>query len=296
MSTWVLLAVAAQFLSAISVLIDKHIVVRARAIGEPLSYAYFTIIFSAAVGVYAVFGYVSMPDRTLVMLSLLNGALFFSALYNLYSALKLARASDVAPAVGGISAVVTIILSALLIEHDVQGLVIPAVLLASGTAVISHFHFTRAAFAHTVVGGVSFGASIFVAKMVFEHTDFLNGFFWMRTLAVVIALAFLVIPSFRHRIFRSVKQSTHGGWLLVATNKGIAGASSIMFSIAVSLGSVAVVNALNGLQFVFLFLFSILFARYMPRVTSDVAHGGWHTGLGVSLIAIGFAFLALSPL
>jgi hypothetical protein len=69
--SWVLLAIAAQFLSAVSVLIDKHIVVRARAIGEPLAYAYFTVVFAAGASIVALFGTIHVPTVEIVVLSIL---------------------------------------------------------------------------------------------------------------------------------------------------------------------------------------------------------------------------------
>ncbi len=295
MGSWILLAVAAQFLSAVSVLVDKHIVIRARAIGEPVAYAFFTSVFSGGVAVFALFGYVNMPSLLLVSNAILHGTVFFLALFLLYSALRLARASDVAPVVGGVSAIVSIILSSLIFGNDVEGLVLPAFLLAIGTAVISHFHFTKRALALTLSAGFCFGVGVILAKLVFEQTEFINGFFWTRIMGVFVALCVLFIPAARKKIFHGVSGSSHTGKLLVVGNKVLSGISGIMFALAISLGSVAVVNALTGLQFVFLFLFSLLFARFMPRSSPDsLAHGGWHTGVGISLIVSGFSLLALS--
>ncbi len=293
MELWILLAFAAQFLYAVSILIDKHIVIRARAIGEPAAYAFFSVLFSAVVAGFAPFGFVSWPTWSLIGIALMNGMAFFTALFTLYSALKIARASDVAPAVGGISALTTIVLSALILHTDVEGFILPAFLLAIGTAIISHFHFSRSALLYTICAGVAFGSTVFLSKLVFERTDFIDAFFWMRMMGVLFVLSLLLLPQMRAKIFHSAKQSTRGAWALVMGNKVIAGAASILFSFAVSLGSVALVNALTGLQFVFLFIMSILFARYMPGMKQDsLTHGGWHTGVGIGLICVGLAALA----
>lgn len=296
MATWLLLAVFAQFLFAISTLVDRHIVVRAKHIGEPISYAFFVSLLSGFVIVLAPFGVVSVPDARILVLSLVNAVLFVGALYFLYSALRVARASDVAPVVGAVSALAALILAGLFLEGDVTtSFVPPVLLLAAGTALISHFHFTRSALRLALAAGLFFGATVFSFKLVVLEVTFLDGFFWTRMMNVVIALALLIVPGVRTTILHGGKKSSQKAKLLVIGNKIVAGTASALTSFAISLGSVSVVNALTGLQFVFLYLSALLFGRRMPELSGGETHGhgGWQTGLGVICIVAGLAFLVL---
>ena len=288
------LAIAAQFLYAVSVLIDRHIVLRAGKIGEPIVYAFYVSFLSGFVVVLAPF--VSLPDTKTLMLSFVNAAVFVGAIFCLYSALRHARASDVAPVVGAISAITTLVVAGLWIEGDVtSSFVLPVLLLAGGTALISHFHFSRRAVLFTLLSGFFFGMVAFTFKLVVLEVPFVDGFFWTRGMNVVLALALLVVPMWRAAILHGGKRSSSRAKGLVLGNKIIGGVASVLTALAISLGSVAVVNSLAGLQFVFLFFFVFLFAKYMPKSDGSRTHGhgGAPSATGVGLIVFGLALLAL---
>jgi uncharacterized membrane protein len=292
MQSWLALAIFAQFLFALSTLVDKHIVTRAGTIGKPVVYAFYVALLSGFVIVLA--PWVSWPSHHVLLLSLVNAMTFTAAIYLLYCALSIARASDVSPVVGGVSAIVTAILAAMWIEGDVALVhVVPIGLLALGTAIISHFHFTKRAIFYTIAAGCFFGVTILLGKLIFNEVPFIDGFFWPRLFNVLVALSLLFVPSFRDAIFHGGRRSSRGAKGLVIGNKVLGGVAAAMTAYAVSLGPVAVVNALAGLQFVFLFVFALVFAHKMPLFSDDKtgSHGGWHTFVGIGLIVAGLAFL-----
>lgn len=294
MTTWLTLAVVGQFLSAISVVIDRHIVVRAEHIGRPIVYAFYVSILSGFVIVIAPFGIVEWPSLWVLALSLVAGVTFVAAIFFLYSTLRIARASDVAPVVGAVSALTTILLAAFSIDGDITiELMLPAAFLIVGTALISHYHFTRRALLFALAAGFFFGATVLLTKLIFIETSFIDGFFWTRAMNVVVALALLLLPAARAAIYHGGRRSSRGAKLLVIGNKILAGSASVITALAVSLGSVSVVNALAGLQFVFLFVFAFLFAHRMPVLGTGATHGhgGVSTAFGVASVALGLAIL-----
>ncbi|TSC85574.1 MAG: Uncharacterized protein G01um10148_960 [Parcubacteria group bacterium Gr01-1014_8] len=295
MSTWLGLAVFAQFLFAVSVLVDKHIVLHKEHIGKPVVYAFYVSLLSGFVIVLAPFGFVSLPSLLVLAYSLVSAITFLVAIYFLYSALSIAFASDVAPVVGAVSAISTLVLAAIWIDGDVTGfLVLPVALLISGTALISHFHFTRRALLFVVSSGAMFGVTVFLSKLIFIETNFIDGVFWTRMMNVVVALFLLLIPSIQLAIFTGGRHSSHGAKFLVIGNKIVAGSASVLTAFAVSLGSVSVVNSLAGLQFVFLFALTYLLSKSMPGPSKNTSHihvGFLHTAIGVVLIVLGLALL-----
>lgn len=294
MATWLGLVIAAQFITAITVLVDRHILVRSEHVGRPVVYAFYVSLLSGFVIVLAPFGLIAMPKLPVVMISLVQAFTFLAAIYCLYSALKAARASDVAPVVGAVSAIASLILAGIWIDGDISSaFVMPILLLTAGTALISHFHFRKHSLAYALAAGALFGLTVFLAKLVYLQTAFIDGFFWTRTMCIVAALALLVVPAWRVAILRGGGKASGGTKALVLGNKLLAGVAGVMTALAISLGSVSVVNALAGLQFVFLFLFAFLFAEQMPSGETRKAgsHGGWQSALGVTLIVIGLAFL-----
>ena len=105
MGTWLAVAVLAQFLYALSTLIDKRIVTKSAHIGKPIVYTFYVALLSGFVIVLAPF--VSVPSVYVIVFSTLNAITFTAAIYLLYSALAVSRASDVSPVDGGVSAIVT---------------------------------------------------------------------------------------------------------------------------------------------------------------------------------------------
>lgn len=296
MQTWLALAIAAQFIFAVTVLVDKHIVVRAAHIGRPLVYAFYVGVLSGAVIVLAPFG-VSFPPTAVFWFSLVSGSSFVAAVFFIYSAFKIARASDVAPVVGALSAITVLAFAWFFLEGDIRTSVLPAVLLlAVGTVLISRFHFRGSALAFAFLSGTSLGVSVFFTKLAFIEVGFLDGFFWTRIAACAAALSLLVIPNIRKAIFHGTKHATNRAKALVIANKALGGTASIAMAYAVSLGSVTIVNALSGIQFVFLFIFALIFAKRMPRLADSAmthGHGGWQTGIGVAFIVSGLALIYL---
>lgn len=297
MELWLALAVFAQFLFAVSVLIDKHIVVRAAHIGRPIVYAFYVSLLSGAVIVMAPFGLISWPSETVFLFSTASAVAFVAAIFFLYNAFKVARASDVAPVVGAISTCVVLAFAWFLLEDDISAAALPAVaLLAGGTALISRFHFKGHALSFAFLSGFCFGTAIFCGKIVYNEAGFLDGFFWTRILACAVALSLLLVPAWRAAILHGGRRSSKGAKLLVIGNKALGSIASIIIAYAVSIGSVTIINALSGLQFAFLFLFALLFANRMPRLADSAmahGHGGWQTGIGVALIVSGLALIYL---
>jgi uncharacterized membrane protein len=294
MSTWLGIAVAAQFLFAIGVLVDRHIVVRAEHIGKPIVLAFYVSLMSGCVIVLAPFG-ISLPSTLVVTLSLAAAVAFLAGIFFLYSALRIGHAADVAPVVGAVSAITTVILAAFSLEGDITPILfVPVALLILGTALISRFHFTTHTLLYTVCSGFGLGVMFLLVKLVFLEVPFLDGFFWTRMMNVVVALGLLLVPVWRMAILKGGTHSSRGAKLLVVGNKILAGAASVLMAFAVSLGPVSVVNALSGLQFVFVFVLTLLFARFMPgprKFTSHVHVGLGHTAAGIACIVLGLGLL-----
>lgn len=293
MAVWLVLAIVAQFLSAVTVTIDKRLVSRALHIGRPIVLTFYISLLSGFIIVLAPFA--SVPTMLACGASLASSALFLAGLYFQFSAFQSARVSDVAPVVGAISAITTLVAAGVWIDGDVTlAMVPPILLLAGGAALISRMHFARHSLRNCILAGFCFGLMFFFSKIAYTELGFTSGLFWTRLLNAMLALGLLFIPAVRSLIIHGSRSSTARAKGLVVTSKIVGSLSSVLTALAVSMGSVAAVNALSGLQFVFLFFFALLFSTYIPRLRENGArgHGGKHTALGVGMIVIGFAWLA----
>ncbi len=280
MPVWILLAVVAQLLNAIVSLVDKYIVTDERILPQPFVYAFYTCALSgAAIAVYAFSAApapldgVSFPDIRNVRfpslevmgLALLAAYTFFYALVSLFKALRRADASDVVPVVGAVSAVCSFGLAYLFLDARLsQNFLFGVLLLALGTALVSRFRFSWKIALSCVHAGVFFAFHFVVIKGLFNATSFDDGFFWSRVGFVVFALSLLLVPQYGRRILTQLKATGRRASAFVLTNKVIAGLASVLILKATELGDVSVVQALGGLQYVFLFAFGVTLGPCTP--------------------------------
>lgn len=296
MIIWIAIAALAQLISAGIVLVDKYVLMSHAHLGRPAVYAFYISILSGFVLVLVPFGVVSIPSLTVLALCLLASATFILSVLFLYTALKRGNASDAIPIVGAVSAVVTAYLAYVFLHQDLPRAFIPAfLLLVIGTMLISHFKLTWKSLWFVVASGVFFGASAILIKLIFLQTNFIDGFFWSRMTNVVGALFLLAVPASRRAIFHGYHTTSHGMKWLVFANKTLGGVAAFLTLLAISLGSVTIVNAMAGLQFVFLLSFAYFGARWIPSVFKGEVHPHRfpHQVYGILCVMAGIAALFL---
>jgi len=261
MSTWLAFAIFGQLLSALTVFIDKYVLVSKTGIKHPAAFAFYTMMLSGVVVVLLPFSVVSIPSASVAFLSLVSATLYMTGLLFLYRALRELSVTDVIPITAAFGAMATGILAILFLAEDLTLSMLPAfVLLIIGTALIYCFCFSWRLFFTTVGAGTLIGASTFAVKLVFESATVGNALFWPLFMNVVVALLVLA-PSRFFAIKDSYQTSSSGVKWMVLISKALGGFSFFLTFIAIYLGSVSLVSALGGLQLVFLFLLTPLLMR-----------------------------------
>ncbi|MFA5841875.1 MAG: hypothetical protein WC835_02870 [Candidatus Paceibacterota bacterium] len=296
MITWISLVVVAQIINALIVLVDKYLLNSGKGISEPAVYAFYVSMLSGVVLVMVPFGAVSWPGALVAGLSLGMALAYILSIYFLYSALKITDASDVVPVAGAVSAVAAFVLAHFGLNQDLPGnFILAFVFLVIGALLISHFRFNTKSFVLVFLSGVLFGVSAFLVKLIFEHSSFADGFFWSRMANVFGALFLLLIPANWTAVKQSMKKSTSGIKWMVVGNKTLSGVSFLLIMIAINMGDVSIVNALSGLQFVFLLTFAYFCVNRFPAVFSGEIHPHRfnHKLYGVIFIVFGFVALFL---
>ncbi len=297
MLTWITLAALAQLISAGNVFIDKYVLVSRVHIGKPVVYAFYISILSSVVVVLLPFGLISIPTPTLLLLAAMSSVSFITSILLLYTALKEGHASDIMPVVGGVAAVATALWASQWLHEDLPGAFLPAFgLLVIGTFLISHYRLSNRQKLYVICSGIAFGTTAFLTKLIFLEADFIDGFFWSRMTNVFGALMLLTIPANRRNIFSGYQHSSSGTKWLVISNKALGGVAMALTLLAISLGSVSIVQAFAGLQFVFLLLLAYLFSGIFPAVfRGDLRDSGIaHKILGTIFVITGLAFLFLA--
>lgn len=308
--SWILLAVGAQFLSAVVALIDKHIVTDEKSFPRAFVYAFYTCLISGAwIVVYLAsflplpydglhvpsFENVVRPTLEVVALAFLSAYTFFIALVSMFSTLRDHDASDVVPVIGAVSAICSFGLGYYFLDVRLApNFILGIVLLATGTALVSRFRFPWRTASVAFHSGLFFALHYIAVKGLFELTSFDNGFFWSRVAFVLFALSLLLIPNYWERVRDQTRTTSRNAGFLILGNKLLAGVSTILILKATDMGDVAVVQALGGLQFVFILLLGIFVSRggTHPHLKEHYdRHAILQKALFVAIISLGFLVL-----
>ncbi len=289
------LAIFAQVLNACIVLIDKYIVTSTH-ISRPSVYAFYVSIISGVVVILLPFGVITTPSPLVILISLAIGLTFIASIFLLYSALKIASATDVVPWLAAVSTIVTFLLGFLFLEENLPRYFPYALaLFVIGMLLVGHFRFNAKSFTFVVLSGIFFGISAVLLKSLFSHTDFVNGFFWSRMGNVLGGLLLLLIPECRQSVFHTSKNSPHKTTFLIVLNRALGGIAFLSTLYAIRIGSVSIVNSLSSLQFVFIFLFIFLLKNKMQKTFHHEFRPGHvlHKMLAMLFIVFGFSVLFL---
>lgn len=307
---WILLAVGAQFLNAFVALVDKHIVSDEKTLPRPFVYAFYTCLISGVwVVVYFIgflpfvpsslhipsFSNVIQPTLEVVALSFLSAYTFFTALVAMFSALREHDASDVVPVIGSVSALASFGMGYYFFNTTLShNFIFGIILLSVGTFLVSRLQFPFKTAMVALYSGIFFALHYISIKGLFLSTSFDNGFFWSRIAFVFFAGTLLMIPNYFEKIKEQTKSTTKSTAILVIVNKLLAGVSTILILKATDLGDVAVVQALGGLQFVFILILGIFFSIRPTKLNIGETYDRDTTlkkALFVSVITLGFLVL-----
>ncbi len=280
--SWLLLATIGQFLAAIVVFLDKHIVSDARVMPKPFVYAFYSCLLTGGwVIIYLLgyipgissfghvpdFGSIERPTIQVMGMSLLAAYTYFMALVSFYDALRRSEAVNVMPIVGSITTLSTLGLGYLFLETDLaNNLLYGVLILIVGTALVAQQFPDRYTMLTVVHAGFFFGLHHITMKGLFEETSFEDGFFWSRVGMVFFALSLLMVPTYYKKIREQTAQSESKAktGLLVFGAKVLAGVSSFLILKATDWGQVEVVQALDALKFVFILVIAVVCSQLLP--------------------------------
>ena len=273
---WVIISVASYFLTAINSVVDKYIL--NHPVGNPIVYAFYVGIFSIFSVILTPFGF-EWPGIMQFLAATSVGVVFLLALITFFTALRSDEASRIVSIVGGTTPVFIIILSGILLGHKLYANEILALFfLILGSLTISakknqkcgifeFYNYKCVQSAQVAVLSAFFFALFFVfAKFVFLNQPFISGFVWMRIGSFIAAIILLMFPYARHKIFNATKKISAGIGGLFLANKVIAGVAFLMLNYAIFLGNIAIVNALEGVKYLFVLLFAYLISMRFPKI------------------------------
>jgi len=301
--TWLLVALAAYFLISLNLTLDK--VILRNSIPHPVVYCFY-------MGLLSIFGLVFLPFGTLsfdwnnILTGLVVGAVFLGALFVMYKAIFAHEASRVGPIIGAVTPIFVSLLSFLFLQERLgwQELLAFALLVAGGILIsvdlngIDKSQKRRSALrilGISILSALIFGVYYVLLKHVYNQGTFVSGFCWTRFGSFLATFLFLIPAANRRLIFRGTKTLQLNSGVLVLFNKTLSGIAFALLNYAIALGSVTLVNAMQGLQYVFLLIVVAFLSKKFPRILSEQIHKKALTQkiIAIFIIAAGLALTAL---
>jgi len=294
------IAVLGYLALALVMVMDKYIVTN--SVSKPVVYTFYSTIFMfAAIILWPLAGFELLQGIDWWW-ALVSGLAFGCGLWGLYAAVKMGEASHINPFNGAIVTIsvfigASIFLYEQLTTFQLIGIVIltiAALLLAQETSQKHHgFH---KGFIWAVVSGICFGISHVAAKYLYDIYPFWTAFTWTRFTTGFIGLVLLAYPSVRNTFKKKKKKPKSTGRKyalpIIVGDKifGILGVVLIQY--AISVGSVTMVNALVGIQYIFMFFLIYFLTKVHPKVFKEYfTKVELHKQLfALALILIGSAF------
>lgn len=297
MSLYIIIAIIAYSLFAINGIIDKFLL--SKAVRSPAVYAFYIGITGPLTLVLAPFG-LKMISLANLPVALAGGATFVAALYFLYKATQQTSISRILPIEGGFVPIFTLVFAYILLgERLSQTQFIAFTFLVIGAVTISFKHdktgWHARALGNAVIAAVLFALSFVLTKYIFEQYNLVSGLIWTRLGFFGVALALLIPRSVRTAIFSAPKQTSTGNKYLYYGARITGSLGGFLQNYAISLGSVTIVNAMQGTQYALLLLGTIFLSRRFPNILKEQINRDILAQkiLAIVLISIGLIFLTV---
>lgn len=308
--SWVLAALSAYFFLAVANLFDKFLV--DNVLPSSKAYAFIVCLFGGLLFLAAPW-FLEWPGVYWLIINIVAGFIFAIALWTLYEALRRGEASRTLVFIGGLTPVFSVTFSVIFFKEQFSisewlgiltllfGIVIVA-LLPQQRSFLSRLikklqinQNTKGGYLiFAVISALAYASYFILTKHAYSTQTFASAFIWTRLGAALFVLLFLIRRRDREdvlQIFKKKKKTKRGG--LVVINQIVGSSGFVLQNYAISLGSVALVNALQGVQYAFLLVLSTGLALLSPRLLKETF--SWRIFLqksaAVLVIALGLYFI-----
>jgi len=286
---WLIVTISFYFILAAVFLIDKYLLTS--SIPNPKFYTFyvgalgiFVLIFIPFVGFY-------VPSFFQIILAILAGAIYIYALFWFYKSLQLFEASRVVPAISGLVPLFTFFL--VYISSSGKEVlpafgVIAFILLVLGSVLMA---MEREKFINlkslkiSLICAFLLSLSFTLSKYVYLNQSFWNGFIWIKFGGVIMGFCFFLFTKDirekflkiknnfgKEKISSMVAQKNFKTPIIFLSNQTAGAGANILQNWAFALAPlayIAVINALQGVQYVFLLILTVLISLKFPKILKE---------------------------
>lgn len=302
--SWVFIVILAHLCYAVVFVIDRYLL--KKKFPNPVNYTFYIGVLSIFT-LFLAFIDFSVPAIGQIILSFVAGFMWLLATLIFYTALFKGESSRVVPTVGGLIPIFTLFLSFIFLSERliaqeliafcflVGGGILLSLLVSKTDSILDtkKIRFTKT-FIPAIGAALAFAVYFTITKSLFLSQGFINGIIWVRLGIVLSSLLLLIPASFRKMIFQKTEQFKISSIKLFFFIR-VLGVLAILFLYwAIFLGSVTLVNALQGVQYLFILLLAFLFFRKIPDLKEQFSKRVLIQKVAaIALICLGLAILVI---
>lgn len=283
--------VAAYLFNALSVLANKFLL--SKTIPDPLVYIFYISLLS----ILAIFAlpFTQIPTIPIFILASASTLLWTLGAYCMFKALKMGNVSRVIPIIGTLIPLLLLLFASetnaitTLQSWAVLILVLGMIFLSLRDLLQGALNKREIIFELTSAG--CFALSYILLREAYLNLDFFSVLVWSRIILLPFCLLLVAIPTIRRKIITSngTKINFFSKVGLVFLGGQISGAlSEFLLLFSISLANPALVNSLQGTQYVFLLVFALILSKKYPAIFKEK-----YTLLTLVPKFVGIIFIAL---
>lgn len=273
MNTWILIALIAPALWAITNLFDSKLIrvhVKNNVVLATLA-GFVGILALLFIPIYGI----TFPGVLIFIVSILAGMLYIYTMIPYFKALALEDASTVIVLWYIAPVLIPFFARIFLNEHlrTIQYLgfaliLIGGFLISIKKQSLKKIQISKALFL-MLLSGLMLDCYYLLEKYVYSQQSFWNGFIWIRIGSFIGALTILLMPKYRTLFFRMIKKINFKSFRLIFGGEILNLIALVCFGFALSLGSVSLVTALTNFQTLFLLVYVIVLSKYLPKLYKE---------------------------
>lgn len=296
-------AILAQLLNSVAVTVDKFLLTR--AIPDPLIYIFYFSLISLLV--VFIIPFVPLPAQSVLILGSASTLSWIAAAYLMFWLLKTGQVQRVIPVIGALTPLFLLVFAFRILSiTQIEAIITLIAGLLLLTLEDLKGSFRKSELIPEIISAFFFAVSYYLLSLAFARQSFLTVLVWSKPVLIPLSILFFIIPRLRKKIlpfikglFSPRKKVKAGNWWPAAAfgfGQISAAVSELLLVFAISLANPAVVNALQGLKYVFLMIFSLILGKKYPDVFKNNFRGvhALTQTAGVLLIGAGLYLLAIA--
>ncbi len=269
--TWILFSILAALVWAIVNTADKFVLTK--IVKKPIVPVMIMGLIGFAIGVvvYFIHGFSELSSFN-IFLALMAAIFYVLTIMLYFRAAKIEEISRVVP-LAYLTPLFILIFAGVLLDERITFIKILGVLfLVGGSILISFKNSLKLSFGKAfwlmVLSAVTLAINSVITKYLLEFADYWTIFAYTRGIGITVALIPFFYLNFSD-LMMTVKENGKKAIGLISLNESLRQVGGLFITIAISLGSVTLVNALASLQPFFVLVFMVILSIFYPHILKE---------------------------